>query len=98
MYDEAKDKGPELTAVEELAVEDAVRRKSGALEKRERVAFIKSKDSAVVVGEPEDMIPFAWRHPLQMTGHKKVSKVLKNMAEAESERAALVPAGNPIDK
>jgi len=55
-------------------------------------------DYEKTVGEPQELIPFAWRYPLQTTGQKKVSKVLKNMAAAESERAELVPAGNPVDR
>jgi len=48
-----------------------------------------------VSDEPEDVVPFAWRHPLIMPGRKKVSKVLRAITDAESERAALVPTGNP---
>ena len=53
----------------------------------------KQANNPLIAGDPEDRIPFAWRYPILLTGKKKVSKVLKTITEAESERAELVPQG-----
>ena len=46
-----------------------------------------------IVGTAEDMIPFAWRNPVIIEDKRKISKVLKTMQEAESQRAlSSVPA------
>ncbi len=50
------------------------------------------------VGELADFVPFSWRHPVTLTGQKKVSKMLRNIVSAESERRDLVPAQKPEDK
>ena len=65
---------------------------------RERFTVATERSGTVkTAGDPEDAVPFAWRFPLQTAGKKKVSKVLKNIADAESERAALVPQENPFE-
>ena len=54
---------------------------------RERFSQLKTQRTLqTLVGEPDDLIPFAWRHPLKIVDRKKVGKFLRNMVTAETER------------
>ncbi len=56
------------------------------------VSLKKNAEKTAFVGNKEDMVPFAWRQPLQLNDHKKMSKVFKTMQKEETERALLMPA------
>ena len=54
-------------AIEEILEEDA-----REISREERLVFLKNRYAKEKsVGEPEDLIPFAWRYPPQSTGKKK---------------------------
>lgn len=56
---------------------------------KERVALIRIVDEPKWVGEPEDMIPFAWRIPL--VDVNKPSRLYKMTMREARERALLLP-------
>ncbi len=66
----------------------------GDLEK-DKVEVSAEQEVASTKQEKEDeLIPFAWRHPLEYSGEKKPTKVLKTLTDAEKFRKSIVP----IDK
>ena len=84
----------DFTPVDRLAAEEIANYQKRVLDKNERLLDHKNQRSQDKrVGSPDDDIPFAWRHPLNIQGNKKVSKVLKSITIAESERVKnLVPS------
>ncbi len=59
---------------------------------KKAVSLKKNVDKTAFVGNKEDMIPFAWRQPLQLTDRKKMTKVFRTRKKEEIERSLLMPA------
>lgn len=63
-----------------------LRFKTSKSELKARTEETRSAETIKIVGDPEDVIPYAWRFPLTTNSMKKVSRVLKTLAQEEHSR------------